>query len=114
MCFLLDKFTSDTLKGGAKKPELAKVLCENSGADVEWLTAVVNLNLSLVARLGGHSALRFPSLCPPFPLLSSPGLLCPHQHTDMDTHNRQQHNTRFSTVFQVLAQTHCLMNLACG
>ena len=30
-------FTSDTLKGGAKRPELAKVLCENSGADVEWL-----------------------------------------------------------------------------
>ena len=30
-------FTSDTLKGGAKKPELAKVLCENSGTDVEWL-----------------------------------------------------------------------------
>ena len=28
--FLLDKFTSDTLKGRAKKPELAKVLCENS------------------------------------------------------------------------------------
>ena len=26
--FLLDKFTSDPLKGGAKKPELAKVLCE--------------------------------------------------------------------------------------
>ena len=32
---LLDKFTSDTLQGGAKKPKLAKVLCENSGADVE-------------------------------------------------------------------------------
>ena len=57
--FLLDKFTSDPLKGGGKKPERAKVLCENSGADVEWLTAVVNLNLSLVARLGGHSAHRF-------------------------------------------------------
>ena len=55
--FLLDKFTSDTLKGGAKTPELAKVLCENSGADVDWLTAVVKLNLSLVARLGGHSRL---------------------------------------------------------
>ena len=25
-----DLFTSDTLKGGAKKPELAKVLCEDS------------------------------------------------------------------------------------
>ena len=53
-----DLFTSDTLKGGAKKPGLAKVLCENSGADVEWLTAVVNLGLSLAARLGGHPAPR--------------------------------------------------------
>ena len=60
--FLLDKFTSDTLKGGAKKPELAKVLCEKGGAGEEWLTAVVNLVMSLVARLGGHSAPRsFPS-----------------------------------------------------
>ena len=49
-------FTSDTLKGGAKKPELAKVLCENSGTDVEWLMDKFNLDLSLVARLGGHSA----------------------------------------------------------
>merc|ERR1712190_702510 len=51
-------FTSDTLKGGAKKPELAKVLCENSGPDVEWLMDRFNLDLSLVARLGGHSAPR--------------------------------------------------------
>jgi succinate dehydrogenase/fumarate reductase flavoprotein subunit len=51
-------FTNDTLKGGAKKPELVKVLCENSGADVEWLMDKFNLDLSLVARLGGHSAPR--------------------------------------------------------
>merc|ERR1712166_1276399 len=51
-------FTSDTLKGGAKKPELAKVLCENSGADVEWLMDKFSLDLYLVARLGGHSAPR--------------------------------------------------------
>ena len=37
-----------SLKGGWKKPELAKLLCDNSGADVD---------LSLVARLGDHSAL---------------------------------------------------------
>ena len=43
---------------GAKKPELAKVLCENSGADVEWLMDKFNLDLSLVGRLGGHSAPR--------------------------------------------------------
>ena len=53
-----DLFTSDTLKGGAKKPELVKVLCENSGADVEWLMDRFYLDLSLVARLGGHSAPR--------------------------------------------------------
>ena len=69
--FLLDKVTSDTLKGGAKKPELASVLCENSGADVEWLLGKFSLNLSLVARLGGHSAPRthrgkerFPGMTP--------------------------------------------------
>ena len=53
-----DLFTSDTLKGVAKKPELAKVLCENSGADVEWLMDRFYLDLPLVARLGGHSAPR--------------------------------------------------------
>jgi len=53
-----DLFTNDTLKGGAKKPELAKVLCENSGADVDWLMDKFNLDLSLVARLGGHSEPR--------------------------------------------------------
>jgi flavocytochrome c len=51
-------FIKDTLKGGAKKPEIAKVLCANSGADVEWLMDAFNLDLSLVARLGGHSAPR--------------------------------------------------------
>merc|ERR1719393_2123 len=53
-----DIFTADTLKGGAKKPEIVKVLCENSGQDVEWLMDAFNLDLSLVARLGGHSAPR--------------------------------------------------------
>merc|ERR1711912_147974 len=51
-------FTNDTLKGGAKRPELAKVLCENSGRDVEWLMDKFDLDLSLVARLGGHSMPR--------------------------------------------------------
>jgi flavocytochrome c len=62
-------FTSDTIKGGAKKPELAMVLCGNSGADVDWLVEKFNLDLSLVARLGGHSqprthrgAERFPGM----------------------------------------------------
>merc|ERR1719305_1713406 len=51
-------FIQDTLKGGAKRPEVAKVLCGNSGADVDWLMEKFNLDLSLVARLGGHSAPR--------------------------------------------------------
>eukprot|EP00437_Effrenium_voratum_P001422 CAMPEP_0181428878 /NCGR_PEP_ID=MMETSP1110-20121109/16909_1 /TAXON_ID=174948 /ORGANISM="Symbiodinium sp., Strain CCMP421" /LENGTH=501 /DNA_ID=CAMNT_0023552125 /DNA_START=62 /DNA_END=1563 /DNA_ORIENTATION=+ len=51
-------FTADTLKGGAKKPELAKLLCDNSAADVDWLVDKFNLDLSLVARLGGHSQPR--------------------------------------------------------
>jgi len=64
-----ETFVADTLRGGAKKPELAKVLCENSGKDVEWLMDNFGLDLSLVARLGGHSeprthrgAERFPGM----------------------------------------------------
>merc|ERR1712050_460764 len=44
--------------GGPKKPEIAKVLCQNSGADVDWLVDKFDLDLSLVARLGGHSQPR--------------------------------------------------------
>merc|ERR1719388_236192 len=51
-------FIGDTLKGGAKKPEMAKVLCANSAADVDWLVDAFDLDLSLVARLGGHSQPR--------------------------------------------------------
>merc|ERR1712157_474343 len=54
----VELFTSDTLKGGAKKPEVVKALCGNSGADVDWLVEKFNLDLSLVARLGCHSAPR--------------------------------------------------------
>merc|ERR1712205_19417 len=64
-----DIFLADTLKGGAKKPEIAKVLCQNSGADVDWLVEKFDLDLSLLARLGGHSqprthrgAERFPGM----------------------------------------------------
>merc|ERR1719229_1190154 len=51
-------FIGDTLKGGAKRPELAKVLCSNSAADVDWLMDKFDLDLSLLARLGGHSQPR--------------------------------------------------------
>merc|ERR1711937_797006 len=65
----VDIFLNDTLKGGAKKPEIAQVLCANSGADVDWLIEKFDLDLSLLARLGGHSqprthrgAERFPGM----------------------------------------------------
>jgi len=54
----VELFSSDCLKGGAKKPELVKVLANNSGPDCDWLMDVFGLDLSLVARLGGHSAPR--------------------------------------------------------
>merc|ERR1712151_1371490 len=49
---------NDTLKGGAERPEVAKVLCANSGPDVDWLMDQFELDLSLIARLGGHSMPR--------------------------------------------------------
>merc|ERR1711884_141331 len=54
----VELFTSDTLKGGAKRPEVVRVLCKNSAEDVDWLIDKFDLDLSLVARLGGHSAPR--------------------------------------------------------
>jgi len=51
-------FLGDTLKGGAKKPEVAKVLCYESGPGVDWLVDKFELDLSLIARLGGHSMPR--------------------------------------------------------
>merc|ERR1711988_941571 len=53
-----DIFVADTLKGGAKKPEVAKVLCCESGPGVDWLMDKFELDLSLLARLGGHSMPR--------------------------------------------------------
>ena len=48
------------------QPKLAILLCANSGAVVEWLMDKFNLDVSLVARVGGHSAprtYRDPHLC---------------------------------------------------
>ena len=56
-----DLFTSDTLKGGAKEPKLAMIMSENNAAGVQWSMDKFTLDLSLVPRLGGHSApQRFP------------------------------------------------------
>lgn len=51
-------FEADTLRGGAKRPDLAKVLTHESGPAVEWLIDNFNLDLSLISRLGGHSQPR--------------------------------------------------------
>lgn len=49
---------------GLKWPDF---LFGNSGADVDWLMDKFNLDLSLVARLGGHSAPRTHSGAERFP-----------------------------------------------
>ena len=54
----IEIFTKDCMKGGAKKPALVKVLACNSGDDVNWLVDEFDLDLSLLARLGGHSMPR--------------------------------------------------------
>ena len=46
------------------------------------------------------------------PLLPCSALPDTHAHTHQTAHNK--FNTRFSTVFQAWAPTHCLINLACG
>ncbi|KAF4648263.1 hypothetical protein FOL46_003141, partial [Perkinsus olseni] len=51
-------FESDCMKGGSKSPELIKTMVENSGNSVDWLVDNFGLDLSLLARLGGHSAER--------------------------------------------------------
>ena len=51
-------FFQDTMRGGAKKPEIVKVLTYESGPAVDWLVQKFDLDLSLIAQLGGHSAKR--------------------------------------------------------
>mmetsp|Transcript_19631 Transcript_19631/g.43512 ORF Transcript_19631/g.43512 Transcript_19631/m.43512 type:complete len:519 (+) Transcript_19631:53-1609(+) len=71
-------FVSDTLKGGAKKPDVVEVLCCESGPSVNWLIDKFELDLSLLARLGGHSmprthrgAERFPGMTITYALMQS-------------------------------------------
>jgi len=73
-----DIFVADTLKGGAKKPEVAKVLCCESGPGVDWLVDKFELDLSLISRLGGHSmprthrgAERFPGMTITYALMQA-------------------------------------------
>jgi hypothetical protein len=61
---LVSPLTSDyvvmagTQMFGAKMPELAKVLCQNSAADVDCFIEKFDLDLNLRTRLGGHSQPR--------------------------------------------------------
>ena len=49
-------FTPGTLKGGAQGPDVANVFEQLCGADVDWLMENFDLDFSLPARRGGHSA----------------------------------------------------------
>lgn len=51
-------FSEDTMRGGAKRPDLVKVLCEESAPAVDWIVDAFGVDLSLVSRLGGHSQPR--------------------------------------------------------
>merc|ERR1719164_9845 len=51
-------FEEDTMRGGAKRPDLVKVLCHESAPAVDWCQDKFGVDLSLVSRLGGHSMPR--------------------------------------------------------
>jgi flavocytochrome c len=51
-------FEEDTMRGGAKRPDLVKVLCHESAPGVDWIVDKFGVDLSLVSRLGGHSQPR--------------------------------------------------------
>lgn len=51
-------FLADVIGNGAKNLELAKILCESSGAAVDWLADEFDLDLSTLCRLGGHTEPR--------------------------------------------------------
>jgi len=54
----VELFEGDTKRGGASREDLIKVLTHQSASGVEWLMDNFDLDLSLVSRLGGHSAPR--------------------------------------------------------
>jgi flavocytochrome c len=50
-----EQFEQDSMRGGAERPDLVRVLTHESAPGVEWLMDKFGLDLSLVSRLGGHS-----------------------------------------------------------
>jgi len=51
-------FKADCKRGGATRPDLVDVLCEESAPGVDWIVDKFGIDLSLVSRLGGHSMPR--------------------------------------------------------
>merc|ERR1711920_672620 len=51
-------FAEDCMRGGASRPDLVSVLCNESAPAVDWIIDKFGVDLSLVARLGGHSMPR--------------------------------------------------------
>eukprot|EP00927_Polykrikos_kofoidii_P005470 TRINITY_DN1216_c0_g1_i1.p1 TRINITY_DN1216_c0_g1~~TRINITY_DN1216_c0_g1_i1.p1 ORF type:complete len:530 (+),score=95.38 TRINITY_DN1216_c0_g1_i1:79-1590(+) len=51
-------FEADTIRGGASRPDLVRVLCHESAPSVDWVMDTFGIDLSLVSRLGGHSMPR--------------------------------------------------------
>ena len=50
----------DSAPRGAKRPEITKVLCENSGADVEWLMDACDLDLFVAGDFAACYSLYIP------------------------------------------------------
>merc|ERR1719254_188632 len=46
------------MRGGASRPDLVSVLCNESAPSVDWIIDKFGVDLSLVSRLGGHSMPR--------------------------------------------------------
>mmetsp|Transcript_1737 Transcript_1737/g.2615 ORF Transcript_1737/g.2615 Transcript_1737/m.2615 type:complete len:282 (+) Transcript_1737:90-935(+) len=53
-----ETFVEDTMRGGASRPDLVAVLCNESAPSVDWIIDKFGVDLSLVSRLGGHSMPR--------------------------------------------------------
>merc|ERR1711979_111249 len=51
-------FVEDCIRGGASRPDLVNVLCNESAPAVDWIIDSFGVDLSLVSRLGGHSMPR--------------------------------------------------------
>merc|ERR1712217_724717 len=53
-----ETFAEDCMRGGASRPDLVQVLCNERAPAGEWIVDKFGVDLSLVSRLGGHSMPR--------------------------------------------------------